>query len=168
MLVQRLFYRFSIVVCIVESLLFQPHPHKKNHVHKVLEGEEKIGQMHTARKNSRQMNGLKKKIMPTTIHTTLTSPAPPGNLSGWPLDVFGPLFRREPVWFDSCKGPTPIINHLILSFWLFSYVKFKCSTSHLISHIKNGSACFKHFSSHISCKMNLYSGDTNKGLLDAH
>ena len=91
LLVQRLFYRFFMVVCIVESLLFQPHPHKKNHVHKVLEGEEKIGQMHTARKNSRQMNGLKKKIMPTTIHTTLTSPAPPGNLSGWPLDVFGPL-----------------------------------------------------------------------------
>ena len=111
---------------------------------------------------------VEKKLMPTTIHITLTSPAPTGNLSGWPLDVFGPLFWRKPLWFDSCKGPPPVSNHLILSFWFFSHGKFKCSTSHLLSHIKNGSACFKHFSSHISCKMNLYSGDTNKGLLDAH
>ena len=29
LLVQRLFYRFFTVVCIVESLLFQPHPHTK-------------------------------------------------------------------------------------------------------------------------------------------
>ena len=40
---------------------------------------------------------------------------------------------------------------------LFSYVKFDCSTRHFISHIKNGSACFKHFSSHITCKTNLCS-----------
>ena len=47
----------------------------------MLEGEENIGQMHTSRKNSRQMNGLKKKkLMPTTIHITLPFPAPPGTL----------------------------------------------------------------------------------------
>ena len=34
-----------------------------------------------------------------------------------------------------------------------------------LSHIKKGSACFEHFSSHILCKMNLYSGDTNIGPL---
>ena len=39
LLVQRLFYRFFIVVCIVESLLFQPHPHTKKSC-KVLEGQE--------------------------------------------------------------------------------------------------------------------------------
>ena len=39
LLVQRLFYRFFIVVCIVESLFFQPHPHTKKSC-KVLEGQE--------------------------------------------------------------------------------------------------------------------------------
>ena len=73
LLVQRLFYRFFMVVCIVESLLFQPHPHKKNHVHKVLEGEKNIRQMHTSRKNSRQMNGLKK----NSCLQQFTQPSPP-------------------------------------------------------------------------------------------
>ena len=143
-----------------------PSTHKKNHV-KCWRERKILGKCILQEKIHSKWMGWKKH-MPTTIHITLTSPAPPGNLSGWPLDVFGPLLWREPLWFDSCKGPPPVSNHLILSFWLFSYVKFKCSTSHLLSHIKNGSACFKHFSSHISCKMNLYSGDTNKGLLDAH
>ena len=34
-----------------------------------------------------------------------------------------------------------------------------------LSHIKKGLACFEHFSSNILCKTNLYSGDTNIGLL---
>ena len=54
---------------------------------KVLGGEKNIRQMHTSRKNSWQMNGLKKKLMPTTIHITLPSPAPPRTLTS---KVVGP------------------------------------------------------------------------------
>ena len=91
-----------------------------------------------------------------------TQPFPPGTLRSkvvaWPLNVLWPLLWRELLWFDSCKEPPPVNNQLILSFWLLSHVKFECSTSKLISHIKTGSACFlKHFSSHTPCESNLYS-----------
>ena len=113
---------------------------------------------------------VEKKLMPTTIHATLPSPAPlgPSEVKLLAPKCVQTSFMREPLWFDSCKGPPPVSSHLILSFWLFSYVQMIVVQATLLAHIKNGSACFKHFSSHISCKMNLYSGDTNKGPLDAH
>ena len=96
-------------------------------------------------KNSWQMNGLKKINLQQT-----TQPFPPGTLRSkvvaWPLTVLRPLkLWRELLWFDSCKEPPPVSNQLILSFWLLSYVKFDCSTSKLISHIKTGSACLSTF-----------------------
>ena len=130
--------------------------------------------MHTSRKNLRQMNGMKKKIVPTTIHPT--PPSPPLLPLGpsevkWlaPKCVCSSFMKRTLVvrFLQGANSSKQSLNLIILVLFLY-YVKFKCSTSHLLSHIKNGSVGFKYFSSHISCKMNLHSGDTNKGLLDAH
>ena len=141
----------------MESLRFQPHPHTQKRMQSV--GGSKTYRVNTYFKNTNswQMNGLKKK----SILQQTTQPFPPGTLRSkvvaWPLNVLRPLLWRELLWFDSCEEPPPASNQLILSFWLLSYVKFDWSTSKLISHIKTGSACFKHFSSHTSCKTNLYS-----------
>ena len=85
-----------------------------------------------------------KKIMPTTW---ITQPSPPPSPCPLRSKMIGPwsdlFYWREPLQFNSRKKTTPESNHLILSFWMFSFGTFDCSTSYLIGHIKNSSACFK-------------------------
>ena len=135
-----------------------PSTQKKNHV-KCWREKKISGKCILQKKNSRQMNGLKK----NSCLQQFTQPSPP-------LLPLGPSkvkwlapkcvqtsFMKRTLVVRFLQGAASSKQPLrMLSFWFFSYGKFKCSTSHLISHIKNGSGCFKHFSSHISWKMNLY------------
>ena len=36
------------------------------------------------------------------------------------------LLGRNPLWFDSCKGPPPVSDHSVLAFWVVAYQKFDC------------------------------------------
>ena len=36
-------------------------------------------------------------------------------------DVPGPLLRRGPLWFDSCKRPPPISDHSVFAFWVVAH-----------------------------------------------
>ena len=38
----------------------------------------------------------------------------------------GPLLRRDPLWFDSCKRPPPVSNHSAFAFWVVVYGRFDC------------------------------------------
>ena len=80
LLVQRLFYGFFIAGYIVESLLFQPHPHKKNHA-KCWREKKILGKCILQKKKSRRMNGLKKNhAYNKSPNPPLPSPASPGTL----------------------------------------------------------------------------------------
>ena len=37
------------------------------------------------------------------------------------IDVPGPLLRRDPLWFDSCKRPRSVSDRLVFAFWVVAY-----------------------------------------------
>ena len=42
------------------------------------------------------------------------------------VDVPGPLLRRGPLWFYSCKRPPPVSDNSIFAFWVVAYGRFDC------------------------------------------
>ena len=130
----------------MESLLFEPHPHTKKS-RKKLEGEKKTsGKCILQEKIHGEINGLKKSHAYNKI---ITQPFPPTSLPPAPSEVKWlacvqtSFIEENPCSSILARETTPESNHLILSFWLFSFGTFDCSTSHLIGHSKNSSACFK-------------------------
>ena len=60
---------------------------------------------------------------------TQPTPPPPSEVKRFRTS----FMKRTPVvWF--LQGASPKSNHIILSFWLFSYGKFDCSTSQFKPH----------------------------------
>jgi len=82
--------------------------------------------------------------------------------------MFGPLLLKRTLVVQFSQEANTRKQPLNLIIWLFYFGTFNCSTSHLISHIKNGSACFIKISLPIfhAIKTNPFSRDTNKDPLD--
>ena len=111
----------------MESLLFQPHPHTKKSC-KVLEGQEFRANEWIPKNSCLQQ---------------FTQPSPPLLPLG-PSEVkwFVPKcvcssFMKRTLVVRFLQGATSSKQTLNLIIWWFSYVKFNCRKSHLISHIKN-------------------------------
>ena len=45
----------------------------------------------------------------------------------------GPLLRGGPLWFDSCKSPTPVSDHSVFAFWVVAYGGFDCIYNYYFS-----------------------------------
>ena len=119
--------------CSTSSTL--THTHTKSY--KVLKGEKNIRQMHASRKNSWRMNGLQKQ---KSCLQQITQPTlPPPSEVKWlcPKCVCTSFMKGTPPNPPPppvVLGASPVSNHLVLSFCLFSYKKFNCSKSHLRPH----------------------------------
>ena len=42
------------------------------------------------------------------------------------IDVPGPLLRRDDLWFDFCKRPPSVSDHLVFAFWVVAYGGVEC------------------------------------------
>ena len=53
------------------------------------------------------------------------------NKLSYEVDMTGPLHERATLWFNSCKRPPPISNHLVYAFWVVAYGRFDCITYYI-------------------------------------